>query len=118
MKISMKQPKSLLYAMDNERTLQEGFEEFLQDCEARNLSNKTIEYYKNCYKILLKVEDTDEEILLEESTKLATIQPQDINLINRYLLNNYKETSVNSYLRGIRAIFTSLWTCTIWTKCR
>lgn len=106
MKISMKQkPESLLYAWEKSRTLQDGFDEFLQDCEARNLSKQTIEYYKNCYKILLKVEDAEGEKLFTEETQTNTIQPQDIGEINRYLLNNYKETSVNTYLRGIRATF-------------
>lgn len=114
MKISMNQKqKSLLYALDNERTLQEGFEEFIKDCEARNLSKQTIDYYKNCYKVLLRVEDTQEELeegeeiepIFTEETKISLIQSQDLGIINRYLLNTYKESSVNSYLRGIRAIF-------------
>lgn len=117
MKISMKK-KDLLYALDNERTLEEGFNEFIKDCEARNLSAQTIEYYKNCYKVLLKVQEEEQEEEEEETeegkqaepifnkdTKLSLIQSQDLGIINRYLLKNYKETSVNTYLRGIRAIF-------------
>lgn len=111
MKISMnKKEKSWLDVLENERTLKQGFKEFVNDCEARNLSKKTIDYYKNCYKILLKVEDTQEEEeerepIFAEDTKLSLIQSQDLGIINRYLLENYKATSVNSYLRGIRAIF-------------
>lgn len=114
MKISMnKKEKSLLYALDNERTLKEGFEEFIRDCKARNLSKDTVDYYKNCYKILLKVEDIEEESeeekekepIFTEDTQLSLIQSQDLSKINRFLLENYKATSANSYLRGIRAIF-------------
>lgn len=111
MKISMnKQEKKWVDIWENERTLKEGFEEFIKDCEARNLSKQTVDYYKNCYKILLKVQDTqeeqeEEEPIFTEETKLSLIQSQDLGIINRYLLENYKATSVNSYLRGIRAIF-------------
>lgn len=108
MKISMqKKEKSLLYAVDNEITLEEGFKEFIRDCEARNLSKQTVDFYKNCYKVLLKVVDVEneEDPFFTEDTKISFIQSQDLTIINRYLLNTYKETSVNSYLRGIRAIF-------------
>lgn len=114
MKISMNQrKKDLLYALDNTRTLEQGFNEFIRDCEARNLSDKTIEFYINCYKILLRVTEVENEEDSEEikkpifnvNTQISLIQPQDLTTINIYLLDNYKETSVNSYLRGIRAIF-------------
>lgn len=103
--------KSLLYALDSDRTLKEGFDEFIKDCQARNLSDETVKYYKNCFKILLRVteineeEEEEHELLYTEETPINTIQSQDLGVISRYLLKNYKETSVNSYLRGIRAIF-------------
>lgn len=106
MKISMNKSRpTMSYAQENSKTLEEGFLEFIESCELRNLSDKTVEFYENCFKIILRVKDKEGEPLLEKDTELFTIQPNDIAQITKYLLEHYKETSVNSYLRGVRAIF-------------
>lgn len=78
-------------------TLSHIFEDFLIDCEARNLSTRTIGYYTYCFEWFCKT--------VPENTNLIDI---DRNVLNRHvqlLLETNKDTSVNAHLRGLRVIF-------------
>lgn len=78
-------------------SLQELFNEFINDAAARNLSKRTIGYYQYCYKWLTKTLPCEKQINL--------VTKQDINKHILFLLETNRDTSVNSHLTGLRTIF-------------
>lgn len=91
MKIKMKKQDQL--------TLEEGFEKFLQKCIIRNLAPQTLEYYQSGY-----VRLTD---YFDKETLLSEIHSE---LLDEYVMNLRKQTNANditiaSYMRAVRAIF-------------
>jgi len=82
--------------------LREGFERFIQEKRAMNLSEDTIFYYNLCFRYL-----TD---FLDENTPCHEINS---NMVIDYILHmkektNRSDSSINTYLRGVRAIFYNL----------
>lgn len=77
-----------------------GFDEFIQYCQIKNLRDKTIKNYVyqfNLFKEYLSNHSTHEYI--NELTQL------DIDNYTLYLKNlGIRDTSINSYLRGLRAV--------------
>ena len=81
-------------------SFEKGIEEFIKNCELKNLRSKTINNYLHQFDIF------------NEFIQKHTLY-QTIDQITQYDMNNYvlhlkrsgiKDTSINSYLRGIRAI--------------
>lgn len=79
------------------KTIKEGFEEFIKHCKVKNLSEHTISYYNVSYDYFTKL--YPEDGLIEDITK---------SVVDDYILHlremNMKNTSVNSRLRGLRAM--------------
>ncbi len=89
-KISMNKQKENL-------TLEEGFELFLKYKKVHNVSPRTIDYYKDCFKYFGQFCDT--------STNSLDLCDEDIIDYIEYLQDKgIKDVTINSYLRGIRAI--------------
>lgn len=82
-------------------SLKEGLDEFITDCQVRNLSKGTIEYYKESFSYFEKY--------IKESCKKFNIKT-DItkDLVNKYIIymknKNLKDTTINIRLRGLRSI--------------
>lgn len=91
--------KKISLIVDEEITLKDGFEKFLNQKKALGLSSETIKYYESCYKYFqdyigynILCKEIDEDIIL--------------NYINSMKESHTKsDTSINTYLRGIRSIF-------------
>lgn len=81
-------------------TFENGFHEFLKYCEIKNLREKTMKNYQEHYhKFIEYINNHTTYHLIEELTQY------DIDNYIIYLKNsNMRDTSVNCYLRGIRAI--------------
>ena len=81
-------------------SFEQGINEFLTNCELKNLRSKTIKNYKLQFDIFY---DYIKKHTLYNS--IDQITQYDINNFILYLKRSgIKDTSVNSYLRGIRAI--------------
>lgn len=80
--------------------LLEAFEAYVAEKEARNLSPKTIKNYRQSFDFFVKFYEFDNDTTLEEIT------PQHFyKWINTMKLNGVKPTSINHYLRDVRAFF-------------
>lgn len=82
---------------DGTLTLNRAFTEFISDSEAKNLSKRTIDYYRYCYKWALKT--------MPDDSNMYTISKKEINSHIRFLMKSNKATSVNTHLRGLRTFF-------------
>jgi integrase/recombinase XerD len=76
--------------------IDKAYENFIKFCKVKNLSSATIEYYNGCWDKFLRFFQGD-------------LQNIDKNLIDNFKLSlqedkNVSDISVNTYLRGIRAI--------------
>lgn len=78
-------------------TLKNIFEEFIDDAIVKNLSERTITYYRYCYKWLTNT--------IEPNRTIGEITKQDIKNHIRFLMQTNKATSINCHLTGIRTIF-------------
>jgi integrase/recombinase XerD len=84
----------------DEMTIQKGFEKFIQRKKIANLSEASFRYYNDVYKIMTEV--------IAETTPCVEICESHLFEFINYIRGrnpNIRDTSVNSYLRGIRAIF-------------
>lgn len=81
-------------------TFEEGFEKFLLFCKLKNLRDKTIKDYKENYNRFL--------LYLFEQTTVSKIMELNQSHVDGYVIYLYdtkmKTTSINTYLRGLRAI--------------
>lgn len=80
------------------KTLNEAFKDFYKHCRVKNLSERTLDYYEECFEVFIKF--YGQSNLLEEITE---------NTVNDYILylkNNTKSNSIsiNNRIRGIRVI--------------
>lgn len=78
----------------------QAFEEFLQEKEAKNLSEATLRNYKQSYNLFMEFNELGEETNTDE---LA--QSQIYKWINSQKLDGVKPTSINHYLRDLRTFF-------------
>lgn len=74
--------KQITLKSKKEKTLKEGFREFLIYSRAKNLSSNTLTYYEDCYNkffIFLSEEalisEIDKEIYTESEIKLLVVKP-------------------------------------------
>ena len=81
-------------------TFEDGFEEFLQYCHLKNLRPKTIQNYQQNFN---QFYEYVKSMTIHES--INEITQADINDYVLYLKDKgIRDTSVNSYLRGLRAM--------------
>ncbi|OCL27577.1 integrase [Orenia metallireducens] len=82
-----------------DKTLEEGFKEFLRHCKVKNLSESTIKFYKSAYNYYFSQ-------FLPKDTLIKTIDKTTIEEFILFMKDNYdlNNTSINSRLRGIRSI--------------
>jgi integrase/recombinase XerD len=92
-------PKITMQA-STKKTLQEGYIKFIQRIRILNRSEDTILYYDNIYKMF--AEFIDENTPCEQLSK-DTIS--DFILFKREQNPKLRDTSINSYIRGLRAFF-------------
>lgn len=92
MKIKMKQDVK-------NKTLKEAYSEFEKQCSIKNLSEKTIKYYGDCFKSFIQ--------FYGESNSLSDISKDTIDDYIIHLKTNtgFNNISINTRLRGIRTIF-------------
>lgn len=77
-----------------------GFEQFEKICQIKNLRPRTISNYRDTYKKFLEYIDEHTQIKF-----INELSQYDIDNYILYLKNkDIRDTSINSYLRGIRAI--------------
>ena len=83
--------------MDNTITLEEGFNEFLDDCMARNLRPYTIKHYKEAYKVIIRY--------VEPSINIKKLNS---NFVKDYIINlqatNIKDQTLHTYVRDLKTI--------------
>lgn len=85
----------------NSTTLQDLFNEFLSQCKIRNLSEATIQSYKNQFRLFTKH--------LSSETVLASITEDTVKeVIGKILNGGAKPISVNTMLRHMNAVLTML----------
>lgn len=77
-------------------SIQECYDEFMLNCETKNLASQTIKYYQECYKLFVNVVDVDSSI--------GTISNKTIKQFIVWLQKNTEcnANSINARLRGIR----------------
>jgi integrase/recombinase XerD len=76
----------------------ETFKEFIKNCRVKNLSTKTTDYYEECFEAFLK--------FYPETNNIKDITKCIVDDYILYLRSNtdLNDTSINTRLRGIRAI--------------
>ena len=89
--------RKIQIATTNDKMLTEAFEDFIRHKKISNLSSETIRYYNDCYKMFCH---------FHNPTSLCnTITLDVIERYTEFLQNkNIVDVTVNSYLRGLRAI--------------
>lgn len=80
--------------------IMEAFEEFIEEKIALNKSEATIENYRTSFRIFCDFFDFD-----EDTTTDAISQQLFFQYMNTLKLNGFKPTTINHYLRDLRAIF-------------
>lgn len=80
--------------------IQEAFNEFIMQREAKNLSKATIRNYNQSYEYFMQFHGFDEETLLTEVKASHFFQ-----WMNTLKLDGVRHTSINHYLRDTRAFF-------------
>ena len=78
-------------------TLQEAFEDFMQEKRARSLSESTLRNYEQSYNFFCKYAGYTEKTLTEEVDQKALY-----SMINTLAHNGVQPSSINHYLRDIR----------------
>lgn len=80
-----------------DKTFKEGYTEFITYCKVKNLSEHTIKYYEQCFNSFVSA--NSENILLKDIKRKT---------VDRYILllqeKGISSTSINTYIRGMRAI--------------
>lgn len=84
-------------------SLKKGFDKFIVNCEVNNLAEMTIKYYKDAFNYFYKyVKSIDEE---NEDIKAIDINKAIMeNYISDMKKKKLKDSTINTRLRGIRAI--------------
>jgi integrase/recombinase XerD len=90
--------KRLSLQTDTDRTMVEVFNEFIEHCIIKNLSEETIKWYQNRFSIFQQFIN-DEYILINEISS-KTVDGYILYLRGRATCN---EVTINSYLKGLRA---------------
>lgn len=90
--------KRLSLQTGTERTMTEVFNEFIEHCIIKNLSEETIKWYQNRFSIFQQFINDDDILISEISSK--TVDSFILYLRGRDTCN---EVTVNSYLKGLRA---------------
>ena len=78
-------------------TLQEAFEDFMQEKAARSLAEKTIKNYVQSFKFFCKYAGYTDKTLTEEVDQSAIF-----SMINTLKQNGVQPSSINHYIRDIR----------------
>ena len=92
--------KKITLNKSGEISLKEGYLRFIQQKRAMNVAPDTIDYYDMCYKYF--TDYLDEQTLCSEINSETAI---DYILYLRQSREKISDTTVNTYLRGVRAIF-------------
>ena len=80
-------------------SIQEGFEKFLRFKKMRNLSSETIKYYEHCYEYFKRYFDVSQPCgIITKDTFYDYVE-------HLQQTRNANEITINTYLRGIRALF-------------
>lgn len=90
--------KKMQMNLKNDITFQQGCEEYLRDCEARNLRQGTVKHYKEAMIQLYKYIDKD--MLIEDMNK-STMDSLVITLRNR---NDINDISLYTYARDLKTL--------------
>ena len=95
--------KRITLAANEEISLKEGYEGFIQQKQAMNVSKETVVYYGNCIRFFLGFigEDALCRDINEESIYAYILHLRETR-------ENLSDVTINTYLRGIRAILYSL----------
>ncbi|WP_286909258.1 tyrosine-type recombinase/integrase [Clostridium sp. UBA1652] len=90
--------KKLKIETDNSITFKEGFEEYIDNCKARNLRDATIKHYKEGYRAITK--------FLDEDTKVKDINKGTVDNFVRYVRDNLDVSSQTlfTYSRDFKTI--------------
>lgn len=96
--LSMKIKMQVNQEVTKEKSIKEGFLEFIKYCRVKNLATKTLDYYEECYDKF-----TD---FLPETEFITAINQNTIDDYILYLRENtgYNDISINTQIRGLRAI--------------
>lgn len=83
---------------NNNKTFDQGYDEFILNCRVRNLSPETIKHYDSTMMTIYK--------FIPPKTPIKDIT---INVVNNFILScksnlNVKDVTINTYLRGLRAV--------------
>jgi integrase/recombinase XerD len=90
--------KKLKIQLENNKTFKQGFEEFINSCESRNLRLATIEHYEEGYKAIIK--------FLHEDTAIKDISAKTVGEFVRYCRDNLNINSqtLHTYCRDFKTI--------------
>ncbi|MBE6071081.1 MAG: phage integrase family protein [Clostridium butyricum] len=90
--------KRMKLTYKNDKTFEEGFEEFILNCKARNLREGTIKHYTESYRQIIKY--LDEDLLLSEINK-KTFENFIIKVKSNKDVNSQ---TLNTYARDMKTI--------------
>lgn len=85
-------------------TLEYGFKEFERYCLLKNLRERTIEGYRECFERFNRFISPEQENVLTGALQRSDVENYIINLRN----TGMRETSINAYLRGLRTYLNFL----------
>jgi len=89
--------KKLKIMVGNDKIIREAFEDFIRHKKINNLSSETLLYYNRCYKTFCQFYDP--------TLPCNTITQDIVERYTEFLQNkNIIDITVNSYLRGLRAM--------------
>jgi len=90
--------QKLSLSINNNLTVAECFEKYINNCIIKNLSNETITLYRNQFSIFQSTLDNPEKLIEE-----VTSEDIDNFILTQRQNSKCNEITINSYLRGIRA---------------
>ena len=95
--------KKIKLSKNEDLNLKEGLDKFIRYCKIKNLSEDTIEYYKNSYNYF--IEFLQSEYSCDGTLMLSELTGRFIEEFTLWLGNTHKinNTSINTRLRGLRA---------------
>ena len=89
--------KKIQIMQTNDKVFEEAFEDFIRHKKISNLSSESIHFYESCYKTFCQFHDP--------TLPCNTVTQDVVERYTEFLQNkNIIDITVNSYLRGIRAI--------------
>jgi len=89
--------KKIKIMATSDKVLNEAFEDFIRHKKINNLSSESIRYYNDCYKTFCQFHDP--------TLLCNTVTQNTVERYTEFLQNkNIADVTVNSYLRGLRAI--------------